>query len=112
MTYTSLKASEILGKQGFSAGVINMSSIKPLDKAAVIKAAETGRIITVEEHNIIGGLGSAVAECACAEKPCRIDFIGMNDKFGESGKPELLLDKFGLTPEKIAERALNFLNKK
>ena len=83
--------------------VINMASIKPLDTALVIQAAkETGAIVTAEEHSIIGGLGSAVAETLAEACPTPLIRVGLQDTFGESGKPAELLQKYRLTAEDIA----------
>ena len=99
-------ASDLLKRKGISARVINMSSIKPIDEEAIVKAAEeTGAILTAEEHSVVGGLGSAVAEVIVKHKPVRLEMLGINDSFGESGKAEDLLVKYGLTAENIAERA-------
>jgi transketolase len=83
-----------------------MASIKPIDKEIIIKASrETKGIITAEEHNIYGGLGSAVAEVVCQHAPCKIEMAAIEDKFGRSGKPNDLLEMYGLTAENIAEKA-------
>jgi len=102
----SLQAARMLAKQGISARVINMSTIKPIDEAAVLGAAEeVGLILTVEEHSYIGGLGSAVCEVVCANSPVPVKRIGVPDRFAVSGKPYQLLEMFGLTPEGIADAA-------
>jgi transketolase len=102
MVAMALEASKSLRNDGIDAGVINMSTIKPLDTEAVLKAAKTGRlIVTAEEHSIIGGLGSAVSEFLSENHPARIIRIGMKDTFGCSGKPEELLKLYGLTSENI-----------
>ena len=106
MVQESVRAAEILAEGGISARVIDMHTIKPIDKEILIKASkETGAIVTAEEHNIIGGLGSAVAEAVSAEAPCFIKYIGVNDKFGKSGKPADLMKMYNLTAEDIAEKA-------
>ena len=102
MVYYSLLAVKVLKEKNISVRVINMHTIKPLDKKVVIEAAdETGAIVTVEEHQIHGGLGSAVAEVVSQEFPVPIKIIGIEDRFGESGAPTELLEKFGLTKEAI-----------
>lgn len=102
MVPVALAAAEKLVDEGISARVINMASIKPLDKTIILKAAtETKGIVTVEEHNIYGGLGSAVSEVVCENKPTKVIKIGVNDTFGESGTPKALLEKYGLTAEEI-----------
>ena len=102
----SLKAAELLADKGISARVINIHTIKPIDRDIILKAAaETGAIVTAEEHNIIGGLGSAVAEVVCEGNPVPVVRVGINDQYGHSGKVPPLLQMYGLTPENIAEKA-------
>ena len=87
-----------------NARLINIHTIKPIDRDIIIKAAkETGRIITVEEHNVIGGLGDAVCDVVSAECPVKVTKIGVNDRFGYSGPALELLDKFGLTQPHLAK---------
>ena len=106
MVEMALKASELLAAKGISARVINIHTIKPLDKEIILKAAaETGAIVTAEEHNIIGGLGSAVAEAVCEGAPVPVLRVGTNDCYGHSGKVPPLLEMYGLTPENIAAKA-------
>ena len=106
MVNMALKASELLAAKGISARVINIHTIKPLDKEIILKAAaETGAIVTAEEHNIIGGLGSAVAEAVCEGTPVPVLRVGTNDCYGHSGKVPPLLEMYGLTPENIAAKA-------
>lgn len=101
----SLQAADMLAQKGIDAQVINIHTIKPLDEELVVKAAKTtGRIFTVEEHSIIGGLGSAVAECLSEKYPVKITRIGVNDRFGESGPAKDLLHLFGLDAEGIAAK--------
>ena len=105
MVDTALEAREILTKEGINARVINIHTLKPLDTELIVNAAkETGAIVTVEEHNIIGGLGSAVAEALGEEYPVPVLKVGVNDVFGESGKPEELLKAYGLTAESVVEK--------
>ncbi|HCB94851.1 MAG TPA: transketolase, partial [Ruminococcus sp.] len=100
----ALKAVKELEAEGINARLINIHTIKPIDREIIIKAAkETGRVITVEEHNVIGGLGSAVSEVLSEEYPVKITKIGVNDVFGYSGPALELLDKFGLTQPHIAK---------
>lgn len=102
LVYIAIEAAEELKKQNISARVINIHTIKPIDKDLILKAAkETNAIITAEDHSIIGGLGSAVAEILAENYPIKMKRIGINDKFGESGKPEELYKKYGLTKENI-----------
>lgn len=99
----ALKAKDILVQKGINARVCDMYSIKPIDKELIIKCAkETNNLFTVEDHSIIGGLGSAVSEVLCEEYPKKLVRIGIQDTFGKSGKCEELLEYFGLTSEKIA----------
>lgn len=101
----SLAAADILAAEGIDAQVINIHTIKPLDEDLVVKAAQaTGRVFTVEEHSIIGGLGSAVAECLGEKCPTRITRIGVRDTFGESGPAKDLLHKYELDAEGIVKQ--------
>ncbi len=107
MVYEALQAAEQLAGEGISARVINMCTVKPLDDELVLKAArECGRIVTAEEHSIIGGLGEAVC-AAVAESgiPCKVKRVGVNDEFGHSGPAVPLLKQFGLSAENIAKTA-------
>jgi len=113
MVEQSLKAADILEEANISARVINMSSIKPIDKKAIYAAAtETKGIVTVEEHLVIGGLGSAVAEVIAESCPVIMKRLGMQDRFGISGTPDELLEKFGLTSIEIAETAEKLIKEK
>ena len=96
----SLEAAEKLAADGISAKVINIHTIKPLDEDLVVAAAqETGKVVTVEEHSVIGGLGSAVCDCLSAKAPTKVMKIGVNDTFGESGPALELIKKYGLDAE-------------
>lgn len=113
MTAKALRAAETLEKQGISARVINMSSIKPIDEEAIVKAAEeTGAIVTAEEHTVKGGLGGAVAEVLALKKPCLMDMVGTEDTFGQSGKADELLEVYGLTAEHLVSSALHLISRK
>ena len=106
MVNMALEAAAALEAEGISARVINIHTIKPLDKEIVVKAAkETGAIVTAEEHNIIGGLGSAVAEAVCEACPVPVTRVGTNDVYGHSGKVPPLLEMYGLTPANIVAKA-------
>ncbi len=108
----ALKAVDELEKQGIKPRVINMHTIKPIDKNLIIKAAkETKAIVTAEDHNIIGGLGSAVSEVLAENIPTPLERIGMKDKFGESGTPDELYKKYGLTKENIVKAAKTLIRK-
>lgn len=107
MTAKALDAAEMLAKQGVQAEVINVHTIKPLDEETVIASAKkTGKVVTAEEHSIIGGLGSAVAEVLARQCPTKQAFVGVQDSFGESGSPNDLLEKYGLTTEAIVKAAV------
>lgn len=113
MTAKALAAADILKGAGITARVINMSSIKPIDEETIIKAAaETGAIVTAEEHSVRGGLGSAVAEVVVKHAPVPMAMIGVEDRFGESGKADDLLKAYGLTAAHIAETALRLYKRK
>lgn len=113
MVEAALKAKEELDKEGINARVINIHTIKPIDKELLIKAAkETGAIVTAEEHSVIGGLGSAVSEVVSEECPVPVLKVGIKDVFGESGKPAELLAKYGLTPKDIVEKVKKAINLK
>lgn len=104
MVWKSIEAGRILEEKGYSVELINLHTIKPLDTAAIVASLQkTGCAVTVEEHNIIGGMGDSVAQTAAKNHPVPIEFIGTNDTFGESGKPADLLVKYGLdTPNIVA----------
>lgn len=113
MVPEALKAHEILQSEGISARIVNMHTIKPIDKELIINSIKkTGAIVTAEEHNIIGGLGSAVAEVVCKNAPAPIEMVGIEDKFGKSGVPAKLLEEYGLTAENIAKKAHDVLKRK
>lgn len=113
MVQESLKAAELLEAEGISARVIDMHTIKPIDRELILKAAdETGAIVTAEEHNIIGGLGGAVAEVLSSERPIPLERVGVNDCFGHSGHPEELLRHYGLAPEDVAAAAKKAIARK
>ena len=106
MVHLALEAAEMLAAEGISARVINIHTIKPLDAEILIKAAkETGALVTAEEHNIIGGFGSAVCEVLSESCPVPVIRVGVNDKFGKSGKVPELLKEYGLTAENIRDKA-------
>ncbi len=113
MTQQALQAAKMLAEKGISARVINMSSIKPIDEAAIVKAAkETGAIVTCEEHTVMGGLGSAVAEVVVRHCPVPMAMVGTEDVFGQSGKASEVLKVYGLTPEHIALEAKKLVEAK
>lgn len=105
MVQESLKAAELLAEKGINARVIDMHTIKPIDKDILAKASkETGFIVTVEEHNVTGGLGGAVCEAICDTAPCKVLRIGVEEKYGKSGTPAALLEKYGLTAQAICDK--------
>ena len=111
MVNEALKARKELLKEGITARVIDIHTIKPIDKEIIIKAGrETKGIVTVEEHSILGGLGSAVAEVLAENHPTLLKRVGINDTFGESGKPDELMKKYGLTAENIIAKAKEILD--
>jgi len=113
MVSAALEAKELLQQEGINARVIDIHTIKPIDADIIVKAArETGAIVTAEEHNIIGGLGSAVAEVLSENYPVPLVRVGVQDKFGKSGKPDILLQMYGLTAADIAKSAKAALKKK
>ena len=106
MVNEALQAHDLLKAEGINARVINIATIKPLDTEIILKAAkETGAVVTAEEHSVIGGLGSAVAEYLSEEYPTPVVKVGVNDTFGHSGPAVKLLDEFGLRAVNIAEKA-------
>lgn len=113
MTGEAMLAADLLAREGVEATVVNMSSVKPVDSALIRSVAEeTGALLTCEEHNVIGGLYSAVAEVCARLCPVPIEAVAVQDCFGESGTPAQLLEKYGLTAEHIAERARILLGRK
>ncbi len=113
MVQAAMKAAEILAGEGVSLRVIDMHTIKPLDEEILLAAArETGAIVTSEEHNILGGLGSAVAEFVSANLPVPVIRHGVEDQFGRSGKAESVLKAYGLTPEVLADKVRKVITMK
>lgn len=113
MVNEALTAAEELSKEGISAEVINMHTIKPLDKDAIIKSAKkTGCIVTAEEHNVVGGMGDAVCDAVCSEYPVPVVKVGVEDTFGKSGPAVELLHIFGLDADNIVKKAKIAIEKK
>jgi len=113
LVWEALQAAYRLAQEGIGARVINLHTLKPIDKEIILKAAgETGLILTAEEHQVTGGLGSAVAEVVVRHHPVKMDFIGMEDRFGESGQPAELMEKNGMTADHIFNRAMLLLKSK
>lgn len=107
----SIKAAETLEAEGVSARVLDFHTIKPLDREAIAKAAETGAIVVAEEHLRDGGLGVRVAQVAAELQPCVMEFVGL-DNYAESGTPDGLLDKYGMRASNIVEAARKALSRK
>jgi transketolase len=106
MVHLALEAREMLAAEGISARVVNIHTVKPLDSDLIAKCArETGAIVTAEEHSVIGGLGGAVAECVAEVCPVPVLRVGVEDKYGRSGKVPELLELYGLTSKNIAAKA-------
>lgn len=113
LLHNALVAAEELSKEGIEAVVINSHTVKPLDEETILKAArETGAVVSVEEHQIAGGLGSAVAEVLAKNYPVPQEFIGVNDRFGESGEPWELVEKFGMGVKDIKEAVKRVIKRK
>ena len=106
LVYEAVVAAKELAKEGINAMVINMATVKPLDEELILEAAQKcGKVITCEEHSVIGGIGEAVTSLLAKKHPTRVECIGVNDEFGHSGKAEDLLKQFGLTAENIVKTA-------
>ena len=113
LLYEALKAAEELAKGGIEAEVINNHTIKPMDKDTILKSVQkTGCVVTIEEHQAAGGMGSAVSEILSQNYPVPMEIIGVQDRFGESGEPNELLEKFGLTAKYIIESAKKAIKRK
>lgn len=113
MVYEALLAHEMLKKEGVSSRVINLHTPKPIDRDAIIKAAtQTGAIVSAEEHTILGGLGSAIAEVVVEECPIPMKMVGVRDRFGVSGEPKELFEYFGITAKDIVKAAKEVISKK
>ena len=107
---SALEAAEKLAADGIQAKVVNIHTIKPLDEELVVAAAkECGKVVTVEEHSVIGGLGSAVCDCLCAHYPVPVKKVGMQDVFGESGSAAALVEKYGLDAKGVYKSVKEFL---
>jgi transketolase len=112
MTAECIRASEMLESSGISARVLDMPTIKPLDHEAIARAAETGAIVVAEEHLEDGGLGVKVAQSAALSSPAVMEFVGIRNTYAESGTPEGLLEKYGLTAAHVAEAARRAIRRK
>jgi transketolase len=113
MVWQAIEAEAILAEKGISAEIINIHTIKPLDVEAILKSVQkTGCVVTCEEHQMNGGLGDSVAQVLARRYPAPIEFIAVNDSFGESGKPMDLLKKYGLSPENIVNATERVIKRK
>ena len=113
LVWEALTAAEALNEQGIKAEVINIHTIKPLDEEAILKSlSKTGCIVTAEEHNIIGGLGESISRLLVSNKPMPQEFVAVQDTFGESGTPEQLMEKYGLTSSDIEKAVKKVLDRK
>jgi transketolase len=113
MVHRALAAAALLEKEGISCRVVNMSTIKPIDRDLLEECAlQTGCLVTAEDHNILGGLGGAVAEVLAQTYPCPLEFVGVKDTFAESGEPADLAEKYGLTAAHIAAAAQRVMKRK
>lgn len=113
LVWEALQAAEELEKEGISAEVINIHTIKPLDEQSILKSVgKTGCIVTAEEHNYLGGLGESVSGVLALNKPTPQEFVAVNDVFGESGTPESLMEKYGLNAQSIIEKAKKVIARK
>lgn len=106
LVHNALRAAKALAAAGKQAVVLNVPTVKPLDEDAILQAAmEAGAVVTVEEHQIAGGFGSAIAECLSAHRPAPIEFVGVHDRFGQSGKPAELIELYGMGEKSVVEAA-------
>ena len=113
LVWEALEASKVLNKQGISAEVINIHTIKPLDEKAIINSvSKTGCVVTAEEHNFLGGLGESVARVLVKNIPVPQEFVATNDTFGESGTPSQLMDKYGINYKSIIDLSLKVIKRK
>ncbi len=113
MTAEALDAAEFLQEKGVSAEVINLHTIKPIDSETILASAKkTGCVVTAEEHQLAGGMGSAVMEVLGQNYPVPVEMVGIHDTFGESGTPRELMEKYGITSKEIIEQSLKAILRK
>ena len=105
LVHRALEAADLLAREGISTAVVNIATVRPIDREAIVRAAERGPIVTVEEHTVFGGLGSAVAEVVVETRPVRMKMLGVPGVFAPTGSAEFLLEHFGLTAQGIAAAA-------
>ncbi len=113
MVWKAIEAGHILAEKGINAEIINIHTIKPLDDAAILASVKkTGCAVSAEEHQYNGGLGDSVAQLLARNFPAPMEFVGVNDSFGESGTPDQLMEKYGLTSQAIADAAIKSIARK
>ncbi len=113
LVWEAIKAGKILEEQGINAEIINIHTIKPLDNMAVLKSVmKTKCVVTAEEHQMNGGLGDSIAQLLALNHPAPMEMVAVNDKFGESGTPDQLMEKYGLTANAIVEKTISVLKRK
>jgi transketolase len=113
LVWEAIEAEAVLASQGIDAEVINVHTIKPLDTERILKSVQkTGRVVSAEEHQINGGLGDSIAQLLAREYPAPMEYVGVNDQFGESGKPHELMKKYGISSEAIVEAVKKVLERK
>jgi transketolase len=113
LVYQALIAAKQLADEGVAVKVLNLSTIKPLDEESIVNLAEApGAIVTVEEHQIKGGMGSAVAECLARNRPAPVEFVGVDDRFGQSGKPQELIENYGMGSDSIKKAVKKVIKRK
>jgi len=111
--FEAIRCVNMLEGKGINAELINVPVVKPLDEDGIIKSAKkTGAVVTVENHSVIGGLGSAVCECLSEKYPVPVKRIGVNDMFGQSGNQNRLMEEYGLTADKFIDKVVELVNKK
>ena len=113
LVWEAMEAQKVLEKEGVSAEIINIHTIKPLDKKAILESvSKTKCVVSAEEHMLNGGLGDSIAQCLSRNNPTPMEMVGVNDTFGESGKPKELMAKYGIDSNKIVKAALNVVKRK
>jgi len=113
MVWKAIEAGHMLAEKGIDAEVVNIHTIKPLDRDAILASAKkTGCVVTAEEHQMNGGLGDSIAQLLSRELPTPMEFVAVDDSFGESGTPDQLLEKYGLTATAIADAAVRAMSRK
>jgi len=113
LVWKAIEAGEVLAEQGISAEIINIHTIKPLDVEAIIASVKkTGAVVSAEEHQLNGGLGDSIAQVLARNYPAPLEMVGVNDQFGESGKPEELMAKYGLSTQHVVDAALKAIERK